>query len=377
LSQDAQILDLVKQVYGAALDDKTWPVVLDDLSDLFGGAGASFEIIEKKTHQPVFLRLGKKLSFVSSARYFDYYGPISPRVANSNERAAGQVMCDYMILTESEIDADECYTDFYAPMDFRYFISGHFLSSDSHAGVFAVQRSPAQGHVGDDEIALMGRVLPHIQQALDLNFRLSAARQQSRSLLDGFETLAEGVVVVDRKGAVLHANTAADRMFAANDGVAAAGSRLTFSDKAAVGRFESALKGRDGFDGEDLDAGAEAFTARRPNHKPPYLVSVRYVFPGDDTVHWMDEPAALVFIRDPLEFSRLDADLLKQSYGLSPAEASIADALDRGLSIAGLAARRGVSVTTVRSQLYSLMQKLAVNRQTDLARLLSRYRTPF
>ena len=84
----------------------------------------------------------------------------------------------------------------------------------------------------------------------------------------------------------------------------------------------------------------------------------------------------MIFLRDPERFVRLDADSLRQSYKLSEAEVSLALVLDAGSSLRDVAREREVSITTVRSQLYSLMSKLGVRRQVDLARqqlLLNRF----
>ena len=84
---------------------------------------------------------------------------------------------------------------------------------------------------------------------------------------------------------------------------------------------------------------------------------------------------AIVFIRDPSRFVQLDTSLLKQSYDLTAAELDLAVAIDLGHGLRTIAEQRGVAITTVRSQLYALMEKLNVNRQTDLMRLLRQYRS--
>ena len=85
----------------------------------------------------------------------------------------------------------------------------------------------------------------------------------------------------------------------------------------------------------------------------------------------------IMFIRDPDQFARLNARLLRQSFALTAAETDVADALDRGLTPRAMANERQVSITTIRSHLYTLMAKVGVHRQTDLVRLLARYRQPF
>jgi DNA-binding CsgD family transcriptional regulator len=58
-------------------------------------------------------------------------------------------------------------------------------------------------------------------------------------------------------------------------------------------------------------------------------------------------------------------------FGLSPAEARVAAALMRGISLSDAAAASGVQITTVRTQLRSILRKVGVKRQFDLVRLLT------
>jgi len=57
-------------------------------------------------------------------------------------------------------------------------------------------------------------------------------------------------------------------------------------------------------------------------------------------------------------------------FGLSPAEARVAAALMTGKSLANIAAAYGVQITTVRTQLRSVLRKVGVKRQFDLVRML-------
>lgn len=86
-----------------------------------------------------------------------------------------------------------------------------------------------------------------------------------------------------------------------------------------------------------------------------------------------DQPRhALLLFRDP---DRPRADLirvLKQTFGLSAAEVEIAVELAGGAELSEIAAERGVRLTTVRSQLASLMSKTQTKRQAQLVALLAR-----
>jgi len=375
---EPDIDELIRKLYAAALDHEDWEPVLDCAAEAFGAVGTSFEIFDKNNGNPLFLELSSELRHVSATEYIDYYSRISPRVRHAEYVRSGDVSYDYAILTESEMDADEFYNDCMTPVGLRYFVAGHIRDANGHMGAFAVQRSARQGHVDSGEIDLMRLVLPHIQQAVDLKYRFADVRLRSAGVLESVEQLGEAVILVSAKGDVLHANGAAEDMFAANDGIELTNGRISFVHRPATRQLERALgKATDGA-GRPSVSGRASFIAHRSGGERPYLVTVRPLPLDRERSMFADfYPAAVVFIRDPGVFNHLDNDLLRDSYGMSPAELETAVALDQGYTIKEIARRRGVAPTTVRSQVYSLMAKVSVSRQVDLVRILGNYRRPF
>jgi DNA-binding NarL/FixJ family response regulator len=62
---------------------------------------------------------------------------------------------------------------------------------------------------------------------------------------------------------------------------------------------------------------------------------------------------------------------LTQLYGLSPAESRVALALTQGKRMTELAREFDVQITTLRTQLSSILKKCEVERQSDLVRLIA------
>jgi DNA-binding NarL/FixJ family response regulator len=58
-------------------------------------------------------------------------------------------------------------------------------------------------------------------------------------------------------------------------------------------------------------------------------------------------------------------------FGLSPAESRLAAALMQGKRMDEIAVESDVEITTLRTQLSSILRKVGVERQTDLVRALS------
>jgi DNA-binding CsgD family transcriptional regulator len=85
-----------------------------------------------------------------------------------------------------------------------------------------------------------------------------------------------------------------------------------------------------------------------------------------------DDRAALVaLIHDTERTLRLRTGLLRDLYGLTPAEAKLAIAVAAGATLREYAERRRISVGTTRYQMKQVLGKTGCRRQTDLVRLIS------
>jgi DNA-binding NarL/FixJ family response regulator len=76
------------------------------------------------------------------------------------------------------------------------------------------------------------------------------------------------------------------------------------------------------------------------------------------------------FVADPDARTPSERDLT-EFFGLSPAESRLTAALLAGKTMHEIAAQSGVQITTVRTQLSSVLRKVGVSRQAELIRILS------
>jgi DNA-binding CsgD family transcriptional regulator len=82
---------------------------------------------------------------------------------------------------------------------------------------------------------------------------------------------------------------------------------------------------------------------------------------------------ALLVMVDPERRPVLPHELLKSAFGLTAAEARLANRLSAGAALETIADELQISKGTVRNQLKSVFQKTGVHRQSDLVALLASY----
>jgi DNA-binding CsgD family transcriptional regulator len=85
-----------------------------------------------------------------------------------------------------------------------------------------------------------------------------------------------------------------------------------------------------------------------------------------------DYQAVVVFV-DPERRLIVPREILRSAFGLTPAEARLANRLSTGDGLGVIADELGVSRETVRNQLKSIFYKTGVHRQSDLVALLASF----
>jgi len=127
--------------------------------------------------------------------------------------------------------------------------------------------------------------------------------------------------------------------------------------------------------GDPRHAGAD-FPVARASGAPPYLVSVRPIPRNRRDSRPEMAADAIVFIRDPTSRNTAAIRLLREVFGLTDAEASLAQALQSGISPGDYAAARAVSLNTVYTHLRRIKEKTGCNRMAELIHKLNDLQVP-
>jgi DNA-binding CsgD family transcriptional regulator len=179
------------------------------------------------------------------------------------------------------------------------------------------------------------------------------------------DQLAAGVIVTDRGGGVVEMNRAGEAIVRLEDGLLIRNERLrarrVFETAKVVKLIVAATA--EGMPG----AAAGRMLIGRGDGLPGYVLTVAPLRAG---LLADERRLAMIIVVDPVRHAPSDTDLA-EFYGLSPAEARVAAALLTGKTLAEIAAASGIRITTVRTQLASILRKVGAERQADLVRILS------
>ena len=182
-------------------------------------------------------------------------------------------------------------------------------------------------------------------------------------LLGILDHFAIGILLVNERGSVLHANSAARALLAKELQLAGAASDM-FPFGRVKGCVRSVLSRATG----------RALALRSTETDRPLFVTVTPIHSGMDdaspSTSWPSQ-AALVILCDLDSPASLPVASMAEAYGLTEAEARVAQAASGGAGIGDIAHQLGLSPNTVKTHLRRIYEKTGTKRQAELARVMT------
>jgi DNA-binding CsgD family transcriptional regulator len=179
------------------------------------------------------------------------------------------------------------------------------------------------------------------------------------------DQLCAGVVVTDNDERIMAMNRTAKSIVRLDDGLNVRNDRLCARRAFETAKIAKLIAGATAE--AKLGAAAGRMLVGRCGGLPPYVLTVA---PLRTDIAVDERRFALIVVVDPLRHSPSEEDLA-EFFGLSPAEARLAASLLVGKTLSQITASTGVRITTLRTQLRSILRKVGAERQSDLIRILS------
>jgi len=264
------------------------------------------------------------------------------------------------VFTEEEYLADPLIAEWGAPAGLHHAAATAIPTPTGDLVVVQVSRRKGQPRFDRESIRRLDAFRPHLARA-----GLLAARWRLQKL----RAAAEALAMIGLPAAILDAG---GKVLAANALIEAFTSHLAWLPKDRIAF---------------LDAGANALLQRALGDiRDPAASSVRsfpakgaaetpvvvHLIPATGRARDLFGGGLAVLTVTPLAApSAPDAALIQGLFDLTAAEARVAGGVAEGLSLDQIAARHGVSIGTVRSQIKSVFSKTGLERQAQLAALLA------
>ncbi|MDQ0503767.1 helix-turn-helix transcriptional regulator [Xanthobacter agilis] len=364
---EIDLLEVIEQLYGAALQPEQWPQALERMSGAFGAVGTSMVPLGMDTVMRSLVSPDLVDVQADYERLWWRHDTPGQRIVARGMRP-GTTGSDRMVMNEEEVRRDPFYREFLWRHGIGEILAALVGGRDGRLVSVAVHRPLARERFQQDEIARMARLSAHIGRAVSITTTLVEARRLSSDLADAVDRLAWGVLLLDGDGAVRHVNAVAERLLGDGLTVSARRARAAHAqDDARLQRaIGAALPGSGGMP-------ARGVLIRRPSGRPALYAEAVPVRPRCEALEVITFGAggAMLLVRD-LGASVPNLTQHLCDLGLTPAEARLADAIGRGGRLREIADAQRISYETARSHLRSIFIKLGIGRQTELVAILSR-----
>lgn len=375
MRNDEHWLRLTDSFYSAAIggssERQSWHAALEGLAEATGSSVGELICVGPNAAVPVNIMTNVEPGFHDAFVAAGGGDPtVNPRIGAGMKAPVLKSLAESDFITPDEYRRNVHYQEFAIPWGIPFICASTLERSQDLMIGLAVARTQAQGHVSDAERAVFESIAPHARAAVRMQIALEG---QGATLLAGaLEALSMPAFVCDRTGRVQALTPAAEQLVASDRGL-----QLRLGELHATHAADAkALK----------DAIDHAALARRAGG-PPALQTV--ILRGDglhepsvvlDVItlpsreyELMFAPRVLIVARGERGADGRRTAILQTAFALTAAETDIALLLAKGRAPEVIAAIRGVSVATVRSQVKSIMAKVGVSRQVELVAKISAF----
>ena len=355
---------LAEALYDAAMEPSLWTRALDSLGDALGGSALVMGMFRGSG---LVFYAANRLEPERDSLLHDHYSrpQTNPFLAAMPRLPLLTAVEREEIISDRDYVASGIFNDVFRRQKLIHAASACLAREPGFMITNGVLRR-ASRDFGTDDKRLYQAMLPHLRRAIELTVRMHDLQVATRRAAAVADLNADGLVIVDQHSRIQFTNAAAERVLIRGDGVC---------------RREGVLHVRHSHDSDDLTRLIREAALRTGSCggcirlgrgvETPALAVIVTPFPPD--LYKLADTAtaqALVTLTElaprPAPAGRHIAEL----FGLSKAEAELARALLEGKQVEEIAIERHVALSTVRSQLRSILRKTGLHRQGELVQLL-------
>jgi DNA-binding CsgD family transcriptional regulator len=356
-------MQAVTALYEAAADPGAWPAALAAMARHCGAGAAQFLVWDKSSNGVGFSAVSG-LDRRAESLYAAYYGAMDPRRRLIGAARVGEIVACHEHFDEAFVSRSEFYSDFLLRWGGRYLAGVQLIDSPRQAVFVGVHRDMRRG-----PFSLATRAGSRSccrtcsgRRRCTGTWRHGARRRDGPGDARG---LALALLVLGADGRVRLINPAAEALLARDDGLALRHGRLVAEEPEAASLLRRYMAAAVASAGGDIEA------ARGVTPAPSRCRADRAAVPISSSscarrAVGPHRSRRLGWSRSSIPSPAAGTGhVLRQVFGLTPAEIKLAGLLLQGKRVEEIADERAVWLSTVRSQLKALFAKTGTARQGE------------
>jgi DNA-binding CsgD family transcriptional regulator/PAS domain-containing protein len=357
---------LVGSIYDRVGQPDEWPALLEDITGFVGGRVGQLAVFSLDgTRKPMWAVSGFDRS---QYRTFLYrHATEDPRLPYilSNQ---GKVIRAEEGVDPARFRETALFKEVVQPFGIENSLVTYFAKEADVMATLAAMRDDEAGPFQSAEVRRLAMFVPHLRRAFEFYALMRQASERSADLASALDLLDAAVILTDSRLRVAHANRAAEELAKSRSGLSLDKGSLVLKDGQCSRRFARAAS-------EALAAASGDATITQAEHiaitcgetGTPYRVSLHPLSKRPSGTGSRVKAELAVVIRGGSRRTQEGSAIrLQHLFGLTSAEAILANAVASGRSLHAHAQERGIAISTVRTQLRSLFAKTETHRQGEL-----------
>ncbi len=373
---NAEFSSVVGAIYDCALDPGLWPAAIREVCEatrsLAGVIGVS-DLTTGTSH------LQQHWNF--DADWLDrmiLYGPeiaaMLASVPDLQVRALDEPVVAMRDVDAAVMQRSRYYHEWLRPQGIIDAINLTVLRQRDRIGSLALSRHQSAGAISDRDVAIVRLLAPHIRRAIAVSNVLGMQAMKVCTFEASLDLIGVGVVLVDARSVIIHANRAAHLMLAAGSPIRSDRGELRTCLPETSAALRAAIAKAAG--NEAAIGGAGIGMPAPQARGDPAFIHVLPLTSGDVRPRIAPLASAALFITAKENSGAPPAEAIAAVYDLSPAEIRVLKRLIAGRSPAEIADDLGSALPTVRTHLSNIFAKTGSTGQADLIRLAAALAAP-
>jgi DNA-binding CsgD family transcriptional regulator len=359
---------LVEQLYESSVDHTKWHDALQRLINFVGCSGTHLAFVDPSSgliNPDIYVDMPAEML----SKYNGEVVKKCPRITSARRFPVGTLCYDYQHIDEREIARNEYYHWLGKSGDnIQYYLAAQLQTVDGTEAWSSLAFRAHEGHAQTKHFERFKKVLPHINRAVRLSQKIGHLRLSDALDLQPLETLNVAVLIVNKKGKLVHTNNPGNELLAAGALLECNSGNIRFKAPGANLQYQRALNNSINGQYDATDAADNSFNIIGSNNRLRYQVSVSaFKLPG--VIFQNAETGAIILIETPGGGATGRSNKLAR-FSLTAAEGEVAQLLAEGKSVSEVSTIRQRSPHTIKSQVKSILQKTNTRRQSELVHLL-------
>jgi DNA-binding CsgD family transcriptional regulator len=344
---------VLASLYEAAVTRDRWPEALQRFATLCGSRGALVVSADRD-------RLGLSHSpslEATVAQFFEQGWHLNDyRTHQAVPLVDMGFICDQHIIGNDDQARAVYYDGFAESAGVPWFATGGMVLPNETGLGISLQRSAKEGAFSSTDLRRLNRILPRLREILLLAYRMGIEREAS--MLSGLALVNQAAVLFDGRALICGLNDAAQALVGSV--FSTSGRKLSAVDRGQRVALAQCIDAA--CSPENLSTAAAPLTVRIEDCEGrPWVGQVAPITGRAQDI--FGTAAALLILTPAYSRPRSVRRTLSIAFGLTPAEANVAELLAAGLNTTQIAERLQISGNAVRFHIKSILPKANVQRQ--------------